>query len=40
MKQSIGSKLGKISKTLTKYFLIFAICYFVGRTLSLILFNI
>ena len=40
MKQSKASKLGKISKPLTKYFLIFAICYFIGRTFASILFEI
>jgi len=40
MKQSKASKLGKISKTLTKYFLIFAICYFIGRTFASIFFGI
>jgi hypothetical protein len=39
-KESKGSKLGRISKKITKWFLIFALCYFVGRTLVSILYNI
>jgi hypothetical protein len=39
-KPSKAGKAGKIFKQLTKYFLIFALCYFVGRTLASILFNI
>lgn len=38
MKESKGSKAGKVFKKLTKYFLIFALCYFVGRTLASVLF--
>jgi len=39
-KQSNAEKAAKIFKKLTKYFLIFALCYFVGRTFASILFGI
>jgi len=39
-KPSNAGKAAKIFKKLTKYFLIFALCYFVGRTLATILFDI
>ena len=39
-KPSNAEKAAKIFKKLTKYFLIFALCYFVGRTLATILFDI
>jgi len=39
-KPSNAEKAAKIFKKLTKYFLIFALCYFVGRTLASVLFNI
>jgi len=35
-----SQKAGKLFKAFTKYFLIFALCYFVGRTLTSILFGI
>jgi len=40
MKKNNSEKAAKFVKKLTKYFLIFALCYFVGRTLISILFNI
>lgn len=39
-KESKGSKLGRISKKITKWFLIFALSYFAFRVLASILFNI
>ncbi len=39
-KESTGSKLGRMSKKIIKYLLIFALCYFVGRTFASILFGI
>tara|TARA_R110002074_G_scaffold249300_1_gene421151 strand:+ start:2207 stop:2335 length:129 start_codon:yes stop_codon:yes gene_type:complete len=39
-KESTGSKLGRMSKKVIKWFLIFALCYFVGRTFATILFGI
>jgi hypothetical protein len=39
-KESKASKLGRMSKTFTKCFLIFAISYFAFRILASILFNV
>ena len=39
-KQSNSAKAGKIFKKLTKYLLIFALFYFLGRVLASILFGI
>ena len=39
-KESTGSKLGRMSKKITKYILIFALCYFVGRVLLSLIYNI
>lgn len=40
MKQSKTEKLGKISKTLTKYLIIFALIYFLGRILASVILGI
>jgi hypothetical protein len=39
-KESIGSRVGRFSKKLTKWFLIFALCYFAFRVFASILFNV
>jgi hypothetical protein len=39
-KESIGAKVGRFSKKLTKWFLIFALCYFAFRVFASILFNV
>jgi len=39
-KESIGSKAGRLFKKVTKWFLIFALSYFVFRVFASILFNV
>jgi len=39
-KESIGAKAGRFFKKLTRWFMIFALAYFVGRVLATLLFNI